>query len=51
MTGGMLRGRLGFNVFDVFAVAFVGVFAVLAVYPMWYVLVVSLMPYAEFIRT
>ncbi|MCY4376063.1 MAG: carbohydrate ABC transporter permease [Spirochaetaceae bacterium] len=50
-TGGMLRGRLGFNAFDVFVVAFVGAFAVIAIYPMWYVLVVSLMPYAEFIRT
>ena len=51
MTGGMLRGRLGFNFFDVFIVAFVGAFAVITVYPMWYVLVVSLMPYGEFIRT
>ena len=50
-AGGMLRGRLGFNAFDVFVVAFVGAFAVIAIYPMWYVLVVSLMPYAEFIRT
>ena len=51
MTGGMLRGRLGFNFFDVFIVAFVGAFAAITVYPMWYVLVVSLMPYGEFIRT
>lgn len=52
MTGvRTLRARLGFNLFDVFAVTFVGLFAVVAVYPMWYVLVVSLMPYSEFIRT
>ena len=50
-VGGAFGGRLRFNLFDLFVVTFVGLFAVIAVYPMWYVLVVSLMPYGDFIRT
>ena len=48
---GTVKGRLGFNLFDVFTVAFIGAFAVLTAYPLWHVLVVSLMPYGEFVRT
>lgn len=45
----MLR-RFGFNFYDVFVVAFTGIFALVCFYPMWYVAVASVTPYDVFIR-
>ncbi|MBQ6382014.1 MAG: carbohydrate ABC transporter permease [Clostridia bacterium] len=42
--------RFGFNFYDVFVFAFVTLFALLCVYPMWYVLVASVTPYSEFVK-
>ena len=42
--------KLGFNFYDVFVFVFVTVFALLCVYPMWYVLVASVTPYKEFVK-
>ena len=41
---------LHFNFYDVFVLAFCGLFALLCVYPMWYVLVASVTPYEEFVK-
>ena len=46
---GMLQ-RLGFNFYDVFVFLFVTLFALVCVYPMWYVLVASVTPYSEFVK-
>ena len=45
----MLRRVLGFNFVDVGVIGFVGLFALLSLYPMWYVFIVSMTPYAEYI--
>lgn len=45
-----MRQVMGFNFYDVFVVVFCVSFAVLCVYPMWYVAVASVTPYQEFIK-
>ena len=40
-----MRQILGFNFYDVFVFLFCIVFALVCVYPMWYVLVASVTPY------
>ncbi len=45
----MLKQVLGFNLLDVAVIGFVGLFALLSLYPMWYVFIVSMTPYAEYI--
>ena len=45
----MLKRALGFNLLDVSFVLFAGFFAFICFYPMWYVFVVSITPYAEYI--
>ena len=45
-----MRGRIGFNFYDVFVVVFCCLFALICFYPMWYVLVASVTPYDVFIR-
>ena len=40
----------GFNFYDVFVLVFCIGFALLCVYPMWYVAVASVTPYSEFIK-
>ena len=45
-----MKGRYGFNFFDIFVIVFCVVFAFICIYPMWYVLVVSLTPYDKFIQ-
>ncbi len=40
-----------FNLFDVFVLAFTISFGLVCVYPMWFVLIASIMPYDEFVRT
>ena len=42
--------RFGFNFYDVFVFLFCVSFALLCVYPMWYVAVASVTPYSEFIK-
>ncbi len=42
--------RFGFNFYDVFIFVLVTLFALLCVYPMWYVLVASVTPYSEFVK-
>ena len=42
--------RFGFNFYDVFVLLFCVAFALLCVYPMWYVAVASVTPYSEFIK-
>ena len=42
--------RFGFNFYDVFVLLFCVSFALLCVYPMWYVAVASITPYSEFIK-
>ena len=37
----------GFNFYDVFVYAFCIIFALICVYPMWYVLICSITPYEE----
>ena len=39
-----MRNRLGYNFFDIFVYAFCGLFAFMCFYPLWYVLLGSLMP-------
>lgn len=41
---------LGFNFYDVFVVIFCVFFALICVYPMWYVAVASITPYHEFVK-
>ena len=45
----MLKRALGFNLLDVSFVLFAGFFAFICFYPMWYVFVVSITPYEEYI--
>lgn len=45
-----MRQALGFNFYDVFVVLFCVLFALLCVWPMWYVLVASVTPYEEFVK-
>ena len=40
----------GFNFYDVFVYAFCIIFALICVYPMWYVLICSITPYEEYIK-
>ena len=42
--------RLGFNFYDVFVVLFCVLFALMCVYPMWYVAVASVTPYEEYVK-
>ena len=46
-----MKQRLGFNFFDVFVYGFCILFALICFYPLWYVLVVSVMPYDVYIHT
>ncbi|MDR1692907.1 MAG: carbohydrate ABC transporter permease [Oscillospiraceae bacterium] len=46
-----MKRRLGFNFFDLFVLAFCVVFALICFYPIWYVLVVSITPYEQFLNT
>lgn len=45
-----MKGRVGFNFYDVFIVVFCVLFALICFYPMWYVAVASITPYDVFIR-
>ncbi len=45
-----MLARFGFNFYDVFIYVFCISFALLCVYPMWYVLVASVTPYEEYIK-
>ena len=45
-----MRQILGFNFYDVFVFLFCIVFALVCVYPMWYVLVASVTPHEEYIK-
>lgn len=45
-----MLGRLGFNFYDVFIYGFCILFALVCVYPMWYVFVASVTPYEEYIK-
>ncbi len=45
----IMKTKLGFNFFDVFVIAFCVLFALFCFYPMYYVLVVSLMPYESYV--
>lgn len=45
-----MRQVLGFNFYDVFVVIFCVAFALVCVYPMWYVAVASITPYEEFVK-
>lgn len=42
--------KFGFNFYDVFIFVLVTFFALICVYPMWYVLVASVTPYSEFVK-
>ena len=42
--------RFGFNFYDVFVLLFCILFALVCVYPMWYVAVASITPYSEFVK-
>lgn len=46
-----MKQKLGFNFFDVFVYAFCILFALICFYPIWYVLIVSIMPYEEYIQS
>ena len=45
-----MLSRCGFNFYDVFVYAFCILFALVCVYPMWYVFVASITPYEEYIK-
>ena len=45
-----MLGKVGFNFYDIFVYAFCILFAVLCVYPMWYVLISSITPYEEYVK-
>ena len=45
-----MLGKLGFNFYDVFVYAFCILFAILCIYPMWYVLISSITPYEEYVK-
>lgn len=42
-----MKSRLGFNFFDVFVYVFTGLFSLLCLYPLWYVIIGSLTPGAS----
>ena len=42
--------RFGFNFYDVFVLIFCCLFAIICLYPMWYVFLASITPYTEFIK-
>jgi len=42
--------RFGFNFYDVFVMVFCCLFALVCLYPMWYVLLASITPYREYIK-
>ncbi|MEF9880533.1 MAG: hypothetical protein RR975_14045, partial [Clostridia bacterium] len=44
-----MKQVLGFNFYDVFVFVFCVGFALICFYPMWYVLIASVMPYEEYI--
>ena len=44
------RKRFRFNLYDVFAYAFTGSFALICFYPMWYVFIASLNPSTSFVQ-
>lgn len=45
-----MLSRFGFNFYDIFVYAFCILFALVCVYPMWYVFVASITPYEEYIK-
>lgn len=45
-----MLSRFGFNFYDIFVYVFCILFALLCVYPMWYVLVASVTPYEEYVK-
>ena len=45
-----MLARFGFNFYDIFVYAFCILFALVCVYPMWYVFVASVTPYEEYIK-
>lgn len=50
LTRKRMLQKFHFNFYDVFVLFFVGLFALLCIYPMWYVLVASVTPYSEFVK-
>lgn len=44
------RKRIRFNGFDVFVFCFCVLFAIICFYPLWYVILISVMPNAEFVQ-
>ncbi len=44
-----MKAKLGFNFYDVFVVAFCVTFGLICFYPMWYVLIVSLLPFESYV--
>ena len=45
-----MLSKLGYNFYDVFVYAFCILFAILCIYPMWYVLISSITPYEEYVK-
>lgn len=45
-----MLSKIGFNFYDVFIYVFCILFAILCVYPMWYVLIASITPYSEYAK-
>jgi len=45
-----MLSRFGFNFYDVFVMAFCCIFALICLYPMWYVFLASITPYQEYIK-
>lgn len=45
-----MRQRFGFNFYDIFVFVFCVAFALVCIYPMWYVAVSSVTPYSEFVK-
>ena len=50
LTRRSMLQTVGFNFYDVFVYAFCILFALICVYPMWYVLICSITPYEEYIK-
>ncbi|MDO5435792.1 MAG: carbohydrate ABC transporter permease [Clostridia bacterium] len=50
LTRKRMLQKFHFNFYDIFVLLFVGLFALLCIYPMWYVLVASVTPYSEFVK-
>lgn len=46
-----MKQKLGFNFFDVFVIVFSLLFALVCLYPMWFVLIASITPYDQFVRS